>query len=396
MPGTPAGNPEPLFASRFMAGFECASQRRRDGRRLDLAAATAHDRHARADYAAVHALGFAAARDGLRWHLIERAAGHYDWSSFLPMLRAADAEGLQVVWDLCHYGWPDGLDIWSAAFVERFARFAAAAAGVITGETGRSGFYCPINEISFMAWAGGEVGQFNPFGRNRGDELKRQLARASIAAIDAIRTVDPDARLVAAEPLIHVAAPTAALDAAAEAWRLAQYEACDMLAGRREPELGGGPHCLDVLGINFYPHNQWQVGGTTLQRGEPGYRPLRSLLAEVQARYRRPLFIAETGAEGAARAPWLRYVVDEVTAAERDGVRIEAICLYPILDYPGWDDDRHCETGLLGPADASGRRPLYQPLARELLLHLARQPPARPAPPAQRRRTPCPAQRVPS
>src|SRR5690606_24071489 len=93
MPGTPAGPSEPLFASRFMAGFECASQRRRDGRRLDLAAATGHDRHARADYTAVHALGFATARDGLRWHLIERAAGYYDWSSFLPMLRAAEAEG---------------------------------------------------------------------------------------------------------------------------------------------------------------------------------------------------------------------------------------------------------------------------------------------------------------
>ena len=53
-------------------------------------------------------------RDGLRWHLIETPPGHYDWSSFLPMLRAATAAGVQVIWDLCHYGWPDDIDIWSA------------------------------------------------------------------------------------------------------------------------------------------------------------------------------------------------------------------------------------------------------------------------------------------
>lgn len=387
-----SGGADPLFASRFMAGFECATQRRRDGRRLDLAAATGHDRHAQADYAAVRSLGFATARDGLRWHLIERAPGHYDWSSLLPMLRAAEAEGLQVIWDLCHFGWPDGLDIWSAAFVERFARFAAAAAGVITAETGRRGLYCPINEISFLAYAAGEIGHFEPFGKERGDELKRQLVRANIAAIDAIREVDPGARLVAAEPLIHVVAPSPELAAEAEGWRIAQFEACDMLVGRREPELGGGAQYLDILGINFYPHNQWYVGDQQIERGDPAYRPLRHLLADVHARYGRPMFIAETGAEGADRAPWLRYVLDEVEAAQRGGLQLHGVCLYPILDYPGWDDERHCETGLLGHANAAGQRPLYQPLAREILLHLL---PAMQAPPRPRR-TPCLAQRAPS
>ena len=34
-----------LFRSFFAAGFECSSHCRRDGRRLDLIAATGHDRH---------------------------------------------------------------------------------------------------------------------------------------------------------------------------------------------------------------------------------------------------------------------------------------------------------------------------------------------------------------
>ena len=88
----------------------------RDGRRLDLLASTAHDRLVEEDYRSLMRQGISAARDGVRWHLIETAPGCYDWSSLLPMLRAARRMGLQVVWDLCHYGWPDHLDIWSEAF----------------------------------------------------------------------------------------------------------------------------------------------------------------------------------------------------------------------------------------------------------------------------------------
>jgi hypothetical protein len=45
------------------------------------------------------------ARDGLRWHLIETSPGYYDWSSFLPMLKAANRTGIRIIWDLCHHGW---------------------------------------------------------------------------------------------------------------------------------------------------------------------------------------------------------------------------------------------------------------------------------------------------
>jgi hypothetical protein len=43
-----------------------------------------------------------------------------------------------------------------------------------------------------------------PFATGRGPELKRQLARAAIAAIEAVRSVDSRARFVQAEPLINV------------------------------------------------------------------------------------------------------------------------------------------------------------------------------------------------
>jgi hypothetical protein len=67
----------------------------------------------------------------------------------------------------------------------------------------------------------------------------------------------------------------------------------------------------------------------------------------VSARYERPLLITETGAEGGNGAGWLRYVAGEVRAARRAGLPVEGICLYPVMDYPGWENLRHCRCGLI-------------------------------------------------
>src|SRR5678816_4836028 len=83
-------------------------------------------------------------------------------------LRGAREPQTQVIWDLLHYGWPDGLNVWGAAFVERFARFVRATAAVILEETGSPIYVTPVNEISFVAWGGGDAGFLNPFGRKRG------------------------------------------------------------------------------------------------------------------------------------------------------------------------------------------------------------------------------------
>src|SRR5437870_1637831 len=91
-----------LFQSFFLGGFECSTHRRKDGQRLDLIAATVHDRFCRQDYARLQTQGIHTARDGLRWHRIERTPGRYDFSSVVPMIRAAHATRTQVIWDLWH------------------------------------------------------------------------------------------------------------------------------------------------------------------------------------------------------------------------------------------------------------------------------------------------------
>jgi hypothetical protein len=91
------------------------------------------------------------------------------------------------------------------------------------------------------------------------------------------------------------------------------------------------------------------------------------MLTEVHERYGRPILIAETGAEARNGPGWLRYVAGEVRAALDAGIPVEGICLYPILHYPGWEDERHCECGLLGKAGEGERRAVDRALAAELL-----------------------------
>ena len=149
-------------------------------------------------------------------------------------------------------------------------------------------FIAPINEISFFAWAGGESAYLNPFETDRPHELKAQLVRAAIEGIEAAWSVNPRTRIVHTDPLINVVHNLARPEEfeVAEYYRLLMFQAWDMLAGRRRPDLGGDEKYLDIIGVNYYPNNQWLCGETSfhperwLDVSDPQYRPLSSLLSE--------------------------------------------------------------------------------------------------------------------
>jgi hypothetical protein len=348
-----------MFRSFFLAGFECATGYNRHGEWIDQIAATRHDQNVREDYRLLSEVGIHAVREAIRWPLVD-GRGHYDFSTVEPFVDAAREHGMEVIWDLFHYGYPDDLDIFSTEFVERFADYCHAVACYIRKQTDGPHYFTPINEPSYFSWAGGESGLFAPHASGRGPDLKVQLARAGITGIDAIRVGCPGARIVNADPICHVVPPSDAPELASEAAyfnNVAVFESWDMLCGRLLPELGGSRQHLDIVGLNYYWTNQWELGsvGTPLADGDPRRRPLRDLICAAWQRYEGDVIVTETAHVGERRAHWLRELACEAEALLQGNVPLRGICLYPILGMPEWhapdewtpmglwDPDRDCE-----------------------------------------------------
>lgn len=328
-----------MFRSFYLAGFECATGYNVHGEWIDQIAATEHDLHVDADYARLADVGIHAVREAIRWPLVDRG-GRYDFSSAEPFVRAAVAHDCDVIWDLFHYGYPDDLDPFTPEFVDRFESYCRAAARFVCRHMGRC-WFTPVNEPSYFAWAAGEVGRFAPHVRRRGFELKTALARAAIRGIAAIRETVPHARIVNVDPICRVVPSTEEPRALQHVRRFNEqwvYEFWDMVSGRMRPELGGEPRMLDIVGINYYWTNQWELGmeGVPLAEDDPRRLPLGDLVRDVWKRYGNEVVITETSALGEARAPWIHElsVMAEQLLAEH--VPLRGICLYPILGMPEW------------------------------------------------------------
>lgn len=363
-----------MFKSFFQAGFECATGYNRDGDWIDLIEDTWHHRHVDEDYRRLRAVGIATVRDAIRWPLVDRGGGCFDFSTVRRPVAAAVRHGIEVVWDLFHYGYPEGTDPLADDFADRFAAYCGACARYLKQRVPGTLWFTPVNEPSYMAWAAGDAAHFAPHLSGRAGELKVALVAAAIRGIDAIRAEVPDARFVHADPMCRVV-PCDGSDAAVAAARhfneRGVFEARDMLAGRLRPELGGSPAHLDVVGINYYWNCQWVLGeqGSWLAPDDARRRPFRELALAAWERYGHELVISETSHWGEHRAGWLDELAGEVEWLLARGVPLRGVCLYPILGMRDWHAPRDWMPMGLWDIDHAGgmRRVLHQPMFKALL-----------------------------
>ncbi len=329
-----------MFRSFFLAGFECATGYNAHGEWIDQIEATHHDRHVEEDYERLRHVNIHAVREAIRWPIVD-VRGKFCFDSVDPFVEAAQRHDVEVIWDLFHYGYPADVDLFSPDFPPRFAEYCRAAAEYVRRRTGRPAYFTPINEPSYFSWAGAEVGRFAPHVTGRGYELKVALVRAAIEGIRAIRDVCPGARIVNVDPICHTVAPTDRPDLEEAARRFnddAVFQFWDMLAGHRSPELGGRRDLLDIIGINYYWTNQWELGrdGIPLADDDPRRVPLSELVRRVYARYGGELLITETGHVDDRRSVWLNELAGEAGRLLDEGVPLAGVCLYPILGMPEW------------------------------------------------------------
>lgn len=196
-----------IFPTFFLSGFECSTFLWKDGRRRDLVEETRHRENALGDYRMLQQLGIAVAREGVPWPMADRD-GRYDFGAVEPMIEAMKQTRVAPIWDLCHYGYPDGLDPFAPDFSRRFARYCGAFARHIAQRLPGPCYFTPINEITFFAFCGGEWGWVAPYRKTREDreQFRLALCRASIAGVQAIREVLPESRMIHVDPLVQVIA----------------------------------------------------------------------------------------------------------------------------------------------------------------------------------------------
>ncbi|MGH2353989.1 MAG: b-glycosidase [Chloroflexota bacterium] len=350
----PSADPnEGIFPTFFMAGFECSTFLWKDGQRKDYVAITGHDRHLRDDYRRIEDLGIGVVREAVPWPFVDQGNGRYDWRRVDPVLDALNHFRLAAVWDLCHYGFPEGCDPFSDACLRRFVDYCRAAAEYVVPRTRAPRFFTPVNEITFFAAGATDMGWMYPFAKGRYADLKRALCRMSIAGVKAIRQVDPDARMVHVDPIVHAVPPEDRPDLADEAWEHAYeeaYEGWDMLFGRMHPELGGAPEVLDIVGVNVYHFSQAEMQADksreVLGPRDPRRRPLGEILKYAWDRYHRPIIIGETSGYQDQRAEWLRMTMEESMKALNSGVDLQGVCLYPCVDIPDWQSGEWARIGI--------------------------------------------------
>lgn len=342
----------PSFNTFLWAGFECTAALAAGKKRLNLLSATKHDVYTKDDYELVSNIGIKTVREGLEWSRIDKGNNEYNFAKYEQIMKTGAEQGIQQIWDLNHFDYPHYLDPFSKEFVSRFATYAQKAVKVMRKYEKNTLYIVPICEISFFAWIGADQGHWAPYlkGSKNGLRFKKQLVKASIVAIDAIRAIDDNVRFILVDPFMRRVAKEPAskkaLDHTQDFNEVIRFEAWDMLCGKKYPELGGDPKYLDIIGVNYYLHNQeWvlssrrypqRISHRMMSWESPGRVPFGSMLQDVYNRYKRPIVVSETGSFGRFRYRWWERVLREVKACIEDGLPIHGMCAYPTVDRPHW------------------------------------------------------------
>jgi hypothetical protein len=368
------------FKSFWMGGYECTDKLNAFGNRVDFINLTGHLELIDDDYKMLRPFGIRTVREGIRWSQVEKQPYEYDWTTVKYMIERGRANGIQQIWDLCHFGFPDDLTPLHPMFARRFAALCTAFVQFYRKEVaGGPLIVTPINEVSFLSWLGGDVRGTAPYCVGQGWEVKYRLMKAYIEGVAALRKTEPGIRILTTEPLVNLFAPINATEQQTQEaldHHNYQFQALDMLCGRMCPELGGSPDYLDILGFNYYYNNQLEVGIWQFipwlnENQDPRWRSLQSLLTEAYQRYEKPIALTETSHSGIDRNKWIKFVSQECAAAIEDGIPLWGICLYPIIDRPDWDHlTPWHNSGLWDAEIVAGKTPsriLCEPYAKALI-----------------------------
>ncbi|HUP26944.1 MAG TPA: family 1 glycosylhydrolase [Chloroflexia bacterium] len=334
-------------------------------RPLDEYQLIGHYQHWREDLALARDLGLQALRWGVPWYRVEPIPGEFDWrwtDQVIPYM--VEELGITPIIDLMHYGcpfwlhnefnnpgYPQAVGAYAAAFAERYKHLVS--------------WYTPFNEPLVAAMMCGSRGAWPPYLRGNTGYVRvlLQFTRGMISTVEAIKQVQPEAKMVHVEATGISRGWDPTVDWIARHHTDRGFLAFDLLTSKVVPghalyqwlldnrakeeeleEIASKPVPIDVMGLNFYP--QWSTHEVyTNSRGQVTRRIIEkdgSGFGEmVEAFYRRygvPIMITETSARNRhrERLAWLDSSVDAVKKLRGQGVPVLGYTWFPLFTMIEW------------------------------------------------------------
>ncbi|MGZ9051312.1 MAG: family 1 glycosylhydrolase [Rhodoplanes sp.] len=358
-------------------GLECTVMRIGDAFRNEIVE-TGHAQRL-GDLERIAALGIGTLRYPVLWETVSpQSPDAVDWHWQDERLGRLRALGIAPIAGLVHHG---GGPHYTNLLDPDFPRMLAAHAARVAERYPWIGRYTPVNEPLTTARFSALYGHWYP---HRHDEpsflraLVNQCA-AVVAAMAAIRRINPDAELVQTEdvgktfstPLLHD-------QAAYENER--RWLSLDLLCGRvdrthpwhdillrnniTERELGlfiGAPCCPDIIGVNHYltserfldersMHYPEHLHGGNARNRYADVEAVRvdlpdgstgpeARLREVWSRYRLPLAVTEThhGSSRDEQIRWLHGVWTAAATLRQEGVDLRAVAIWSLFGAMDWN-----------------------------------------------------------
>ncbi|MFL5327431.1 MAG: dTDP-4-dehydrorhamnose reductase [Gemmataceae bacterium] len=348
-------------------------------------------------------LGIKALRYPLLWEQMQPGAAPPDWTWSDARLARLRSLNNRPILGLVHHGsGPEHTSLIDPSFATGLAEYARAAAQQYPWVCD----YTPINEPLTTARFSGLYGHWYPHGRD-GLTFARILlneCRAVVLSMQAIRTINRDARLVQTDDIGYTFS-TPALQYQADFENERRWITWDLLSGRVNREHPMWEHLVwlgvdeaeiawfldhpcppDLIGLNYYvtseryldenlePYPQCSHGGNGRQayadveavRAVPaGLLGVQKVLEQAYARYRSPLAITEAhlACTREEQMRWFLEIWQAANAAKEKGADVRAVTAWSLLGAYDWNSLLTCCNGCYEPGVFDLRSPAPRPTA---------------------------------
>ena len=405
---------------QLWGGLECTVNRVRDSYHCQVARNGHGQRHE--DIERFASLGIRAIRYPVLWESVApNGLRHADWRLPDERLALLREQGVQPIVGLVHHGsGPRHTSLLDAHFAPQLAAFALAVARRYPWVT----HWTPVNEPLTTARFSALYGVWYPHARSDRAFLRALLnqCRAVVLCMAAVRSVNPDARLVQTDDLGESRGTPEVADIV-EFYNHRRWLGWDLLCGRVDPEhplwgylLDNGVEAAelqwfrrhrcppDVVGVNHYlTSDRWVDHRTALYPDDRCGEVMGRRVADVEAvrahheppggvapllrqaweRYGLPLAVTEAhiDAHREDQMRWLLQVWESARQLRREGVDMRAVTVWALLGSFDWNClVTHCHGYYEpGPFDVRGPTPRPTALARLMRTLAAGREPEEPA-----------------